>query len=262
MPQSVSDAIRTHSGDAVIPFVVGCYPDPHAFSETLRALSEAGAPVIEVGFPFSDPIADGPVIAQAMHGVINGGTDTDSIFERVQAVRSSLRSTLVAMVSISILSRIGYDSFAQRAASSGFDAVLVPDAPLDEAEPIIAATSSHQLQYCSLIAPSTPPDRASDIAASCTGFVYLLARAGITGSDSRVTHTPPQSIIERINPIRPTAKSPIACGFGISTRQDVVDVLAHADAAIVGTALVKTMRDSPSDPAEAARSLYCNLCGQ
>lgn len=253
---STAHAIASHSGKAVIPFLVGGYPSESQFIDTLQALSSAGAPAIEIGFPFSDPIADGPIIAQSMHEALQAGATTSTLFNAIKNARSSISAALVAMVSISIVARKGFDQFAREAAEAGFNALLVPDAPVDEISPIQQAASAHNLELSLLIAPSTPEHRATNIAKSCSAFTYLLARAGITGSDQRATSQPAVDLNARIQQLRPHAAGPIACGFGISTPQHVSKVLEHADAAIVGTALVKQMRNTPDNPTQAADSLY------
>ena len=242
----------------MIPFLVGGFPTTEAFVGALEALDAQGAPAIEIGFPFSDPIADGPVIAQAMHETIESGFTTQALFDAVAAARPRISAGLVAMVSVSIVARVGYDEFAARARAAGFDALLVPDAPIDESPPIRAAADAQGLQLALLVAPSTPEDRAAEIAGACTAFVYLLARAGITGDDQRATTAPATPLEDRVMALKPHTGAPIACGFGISTADDVAGVNRHADAAIVGTAFTRAMRGA-DDPAKAADDLFQSL---
>jgi len=243
----------------VIPFVVAGHPTLDELPDLLRSLSNAGAPVIEIGFPFSDPIADGPVIAQAMHNAIESGLTLDATLDRITSARQEIDAALVAMISVSIVARRGYERFAQDAAAAGLDALLIPDAPIEELQPIREAAAGAGLGLALLVSPSTPPERAALIARECTAFVYLLARAGITGDDSRAGA--PADLEARTRVLRNATDAPIACGFGIKSPDDVRAVTRHADAAIVGTAFVNAINGAPSDPARAAADLQTRLSG-
>lgn len=227
-----------HGG--LMPFVCAGAPTIDALKEVLPALSESGATVIEVGIPFSDPIADGPVIAAAMHEAIARGITPAKIFEQVKSVRDRVESGIVAMVSVSLVHGMGGPgAFCKLAADAGFDGCIFPDAPLEESEHLAAACAENGLTCSLLIAPSTPADRASAIAERCSGFVYLIARAGITGERNEAPE-----IAERVKMLRGVTRLPIACGFGISTAEHVAAVVTHADAAIVGTALVRRLQSA------------------
>ncbi|RMH30412.1 MAG: tryptophan synthase subunit alpha [Planctomycetota bacterium] len=229
---------RGHGG--LMPFVCAGAPTLDALTEVLPALSDAGAVVIEVGIPFSDPIADGPVIAAAMHDAIGRGITPTKVFDQVRAVRDRVSSGLVAMVSVSLVHAMGGGAaFCERARGAGFDGCIFPDAPLEESEELGAACRDHGLTCSLLIAPTTPKDRARLIAERCTGFVYLLARAGITGERSEAPE-----VADRVRMLRRVTALPIACGFGISTPDHVRAVVEHADAAIVGTALVRRLEQA------------------
>ncbi len=224
----------------VIPFITGGHPTVGATGDLILGLDGAGADIIEIGVPFSDPIADGPVIAAAMHRVLTAGTRFGQVFDEVARVRDRVDAALVAMVSVSIVEGAGGPArFCERARSAGFDGFIFPDAPLEETVPFAEAAASHDLSVTLLIAPTTPPDRAARIAEACTGFVYLLARSGITGERSDAPEIGP-----RVAELRRATRRPIACGFGISTPEHVAAVVQHADAAIVGSALVRTIDDA------------------
>ncbi len=226
---------RGHGG--LMPFVCAGAPTLDALTEVLPALSDAGAAVIEVGIPFSDPIADGPVIAAAMHEAIGRGITPARVFEQVRAVRDRVSSGLVAMVSVSLVHAMGGGpAFCERAREAGFDGCIFPDAPLEESAELGAACRAHGLTCSLLIAPTTPEERARLIAEQCSGFIYLLARAGITGERSDAPE-----VADRVRMLRRVTALPIACGFGISTADHVRAVVEHADAAIVGTALVRRL---------------------
>lgn len=256
-----------------MPFVCGGYPVGVSLARTLPALADAGASIIEVGFAFSDPIADGPVIAAAMHEALEAGTCPDKVFEEVKAARRSdaCRSVgLVAMVSISIVERIGRDRFIRSAAEAGFDGFIFPDAPLEESDALLTAAETAGMTASLLVAPTTRPERAAAVAARCTGFVYMLARKGITGSSGGSSSTGiEESLRSRIDTLRASCSLPIACGFGIASPEMVRQVVheSGADAAIVGSVLVRRMGEASrngADPVEAAaaivHSLSAGLC--
>ncbi len=234
---------------ALLPFVCAGSPRLDALPELLIALQSAGASVVEIGFPYSDPVADGPTIAAAMHTAIADGITPEMIFEQVASVRDQLEIGLVAMVSVSIVIALGgSDAFAKRAAQAGFDGCIFPDAPLEESGAAIEACKAHGLTTSLLISPATPEDRVKKIAQASSGFVYLLARAGITGERTDA----PIDIADRIRTIRNATKTPVACGFGISTPEHVATVLKHADGAIVGSALVRRLQEAHDEKKDLA----------
>lgn len=253
--------LRARNAKALMPFVCGGFPGIESTGPVLAALERAGASIIEVGIPFSDPIADGPVIAAAMHTALTRGVTPEAIFERVGSARAGLSVGLIAMVSVSIVHRMGPAAFAKRATHAGFDGVILPDVPLEEAEAALAPMREAGLSVSLLIAPNTPADRAEKIARACSGFVYLMARMGITGTGDRLDAAP---LAGRIRALREVTDLPIACGFGVSNAEHVRAVVsappagAGADAAIVGSALVREMTDAP-DPVDVAGSMVRGL---
>ncbi len=226
---------RAEGRKGLMPFVCGGYPSLESTGPMIEAAARAGASIVEVGVPYSDPIADGPVIASAMHEALGRGARVERLFEEVRAVRERVSIGLVSMVSVSIVSGLGGPGrFCEMAVQAGFDGLIVPDAPLEEARPLVESAGAAGLTLSLLIAPATTRERAAEIASRCTGFVYLLARAGITGERDRAPDVGP-----RVAGLREMTDLPIACGFGISTAEHVRAVVEHADAAIVGSALVK-----------------------
>jgi tryptophan synthase alpha chain len=242
----------------LMPFVCGGHPAPDSLPGLLGALEQAGASIAEIGIPFSDPIADGPVIASAMHRALERGTTPESVFEQVARTRGSTGLGLVAMVSASIVYRAGGpDGFAKRAAEAGFDGVIYPDVPLEESDAMLGAAREQGLTATLLIAPTTSLARAEAIAGACTGFVYLIARTGITGERGEAP-----DVARRVTRLREWTALPIACGFGISTPEHVRAVVSHADAAIVGSALVRRIDqavEQGTDPIAEARSFVGEL---
>ncbi len=251
----------------LIPFICGGHPSLATMGDILRALEASGATAVEIGIPFSDPIADGPVIAAAMHDALKAGVTPDAIFREVRRARDAgLRVPLVAMVSVSIAHRTGAERFISAAASAGFDGLIVPDVPVEEAESLAPIAAANGLTLTLLVAPTTSPERAARIARACSGFIYLLARVGITGQAGGTVGgaVASDALAQRVRALRAQSQLPIACGFGISSANDVRAVVCDggADAAIVGSALVKrlsTAAQTQSDPGEAASQLMREL---
>lgn len=243
---AIFESLRADGRKALMPFLCGGYPSIETTGPMIEAAARAGASVIEIGVPYSDPIADGPVIASAMHEALSRGANVDRLFNAVAQVRDRVSAGLVAMVSASIVAGLGGPAaFCERAKNAGFDGLIVPDAPLEETNLLHESAAREGLTLSLLIAPSTPDDRAAAIAERSTGFVYLIARAGITGERDNAPR-----IAERVSALRPHTDLPIACGFGISTPAHVRAVVEHADAAIVGSALVRRLGDAPDPVAE------------
>lgn len=234
-----------HKG--LMPFICAGRPSMDALPDVLRAAQEAGGHIVEVGFPFSDPIADGPVIAAAMHEALTTGVTPQQIFDEVARVRSELDIGLIAMVSVSIVHRMGAERFVNDATAAGFDGFIFPDAPVDEARSLVDCVESAGRTVTLLAAPTSPDDRLRRICDMSSGFVYLLARLGVTGEQ-----TVAPTIEPHVRRLRSLTDLPIACGFGISTAAHVRDIVAHADAAIVGSALVRRIERAFADKGEDA----------
>jgi len=235
----IFEQLRQADGRALMPFLTVGDPDLATTAELLKAIQDAGASICELGFPFSDPIADGPVIQASMTHALACEIQVGEIFDQVARIRSELSMGLVAMVSYSIVYRIGPAAFVRDAAAAGFDGVIVPDLPLEESGALRAMLDEAQLTCSFLISPTTPIDRARRLAQACSGFVYLLARAGVTGERNE----PPEQLTERIRRLRPATDLPIAVGFGVSTAEHVRQVVQVADAAIVGSAIMRRISE-------------------
>jgi tryptophan synthase alpha chain len=250
---------RAAGRTGLMPFVTGGYPTLAATAAVLPALEAELGPeggIVEIGIPFSDPIADGPVIAASMHEALTAGVTPPDVFETIARVRPASALGLVAMVSASIVHRMGPARFVADAAEAGFDGLIVPDLTdngqgRDDDLGEIAA--SHGLSFSLLVAPATSPDRLKRIVSRCRGFVYVLARAGLTGEQQAAPE-----IADRVAAIRKLTDLPVAAGFGISRPRHVAAVTAVADAAVVGSAIVRRMSDG-GDPARAAAEYVKSL---
>ncbi|MFK7960089.1 MAG: tryptophan synthase subunit alpha [Phycisphaerales bacterium] len=247
-------SLKADGRTALMPFIAAGHPDLAVTEAVLPRLQAAGASIVELGIPFSDPIADGPVIASAMHEALAAGVRPADVLELVRRVRGSLDLGIVAMVSCSIVDRLGGPAFIDEAVDAGFDGFIVPDADLDAAERLFAAAAARDVALAMLIAPTTTDARRERLVGLSRGFTYLLARAGITGERAEAPDIGPGVAgIRRLAP-----DLPIACGFGISQPEHVAAVTQKADAAIVGSALVRTMGDA-ADPVAAAERMTASL---
>lgn len=257
--EQIFTTLRQERKRALMPFICGGHPRPGATAQALPALQAAGASIVEIGIPFSDPIADGPVIAAAMHVALQRGSTPQSVFDEVRSVRDQVSIGLVAMVSVSIVHRMGGPAeFVAKAADAGFDGFIFPDAPLEESGVLLSTCRERGVSASLLISPSTPFTRAKEIVAASSGFVYLLARAGITGERSEAPE-----VGGRVNKLREVTELPIAVGFGISNAGHVLSVTETADAAIVGSALVRRMSEADEqgrDPVAEASNFVRELC--
>ena len=243
---------------ALMPFIPAGYPDLDATAACIPALQAAGATLIEVGFPFSDPIADGPTIQAAFTEALAKKLKVAEVFAAVRRARvpGGADLPLVAMVSYSIVFRYGVERFFAEAAGAGFDGIILPDLPPPEAEAVCAKAWGAGLDTCLLVAPSTPAKRRAEIARLSTGFVYYLSVAGVTGARDAL----PADLAKNLLDLKSATDRPVCVGFGLHTRAQVSALATMADGAIVGSAFVKRMTDaSGGGPAAVATAVagYC-----
>jgi len=241
---------------ALMPFLPAGYPDLESTTASIVELEKAGATLLEIGFPFSDPIADGPTIQHAFTEALKKKLKVAEIFDMIREVRKTASLPLMAMVSYSIVFRYGVDRFAADAKSAGFDGILMPDLPLPEAAAVCRTMIAAGLETVLLVAPTTSPARRAEIARLSTGFIYYLSVSGVTGERSQLPADLPANIAD----LKQLTDVPICVGFGISTRAHVAELSQVADGAIVGSAMVKRMNqhlhEGPNAIA-AAVALYC-----
>ena len=229
---------RTGRG-ALLPYLTAGFPDLNVTEALIRRFDQAGAACVEVGFPYSDSIADGPVIQSSFHYVLERGYRVEQTFELAARIRGDVSCALAAMVSFSIVHRLGVDAFMRRSAESGFDGVILPDLPVEEAHSTRAAVLDHGLDFVGLVAPTTSMGRRQTIARAATGFLYKIAAAGLTGERSRMA----PALRDEVAELRRFTRLPICIGFGISTPQHVRQACSVADGAIVGSAVVRRIAD-------------------
>src|SRR5436305_7913919 len=223
---------RSRKSVGVFPFIPAGYPDLRATGELLAALERAGASAIEVGIPFSDPIADGPVVQEAFTAALSRGLKLRDVLKTVREARSSVSIPLVSMVSYSIVFRYGPERYFADARSAGFDGLILPDLPPPEAEAICEKARKAGLDTILLIAPTTSKERRQEIARLCSGFIYYLSVSGITGERQKL----PEDLAQQLRQLKQIGDTPVCVGFGISKREHVAQLAGLADGAIVGSA--------------------------
>ena len=228
-----------------MPFVTAGDPDMETTLILLRALARRGVDLIEIGFPYSDPIADGPVIQASYTRALENGLQIEDIFAGLQSLREEGEQLppVVAMVSFAIIFRIGPEAFLKRAAEAGFSGLIVPDFPGDEARSFTQRVTSHGLDLVQLVAPTTSSERAEKILQEARGFIYCISIAGTTGVRDQL----PAELLEQLKEFRTKTDLPLAVGFGISNPEQVETLRGLADGVIVGSAIVRQMERLADD---------------
>lgn len=242
-------------GKAFIPFITCGDPDLDATAAVVRAMSEAGADLIELGIPFSDPTAEGPVIQAANVRALSAGTTTDRIFDMVRDLRRDVSTPMVFMTYANVVFSYGTERFVSRAAETGMDGLILPDVPFEEKSDFAPACEAAGLDLISLIAP-TSAGRISMIAREAKGFVYCVSSLGVTGVRSAITTDIGEmtSLVRAANP-----GIPCAVGFGISTPEQAADMASKADGVIVGSAIVKLMARYGRDAVPYVRAYVAEM---
>jgi tryptophan synthase alpha chain len=232
-------AARDQGRAALMPYLMGGFPDQETATAVANAYAGAGADLIELGVPFSDPLADGPTIHAADTAALAAGATLESVLETCAAVGDRIPVALMVYANM-ILAR-GIEEFGALAAGAGAAGVIVPDLPLEEQGAIAEAVGGHGMALIPLVAPTAPPGRRAEICASAHGFVYLVSTVGVTGEREEF----PPELTELISAAKDEAGVPVAVGFGISTPQQAASVGKFADGVIIGTRLVRAVADAP-----------------
>ncbi len=232
---------RARGRTGLIPFITAGYPSLDASFEMLRGFAALGARAVEIGIPFSDPIADGPEIQRASESALRAGVGVGQVLELVERVRRESELPLVIMTYANPILRAGIGAFAARARDAGVDGVLVSDLPPDESPEVWSALDGAGLDTIVLVAPTTAPSRLPLLASRSRGFLYCLARTGVTGQSAGESRALP----ERLAALRALTPLPIAVGFGISSAQQARALRGEADAVVVGAALMRCVSADP-----------------
>ena len=248
--QTFADLRQAHQM-AFMPFVTAGDPDMAATQELIRTLGSTGVDLIEIGFPYSDPIADGPVIQSSYTRALNKHLTVHQIFDGIRELPTDELPPLLAMVSFAIIFRIGTESFLQQCKDVGFSGLIVPDLPGDEAGELFAKVQAAGLDLIQLVAPTTPRERVRQILKSCSGFVYCIAVAGTTGTRDTIA----SSLFEQLRWLREETGLPLAVGFGISKPEHVDPLRELADGVIVGSGIVKHLQQLTDHPEQQAAAM-------
>jgi len=243
--------LRASRQGAFMPFVAAGDPDMATSEKVIRECCRRGADLIELGIPFSDPVADGPAIQAAFTRALDKGATVEAALAMMRRLRKDVQTPIVAMLSYSIVYRIGSERFMRRAAEAGLDGVIIPDLPVEESEVARAAAEAHGLRMIHLVAPTTTEARLAQIVERAAGFIYCVSVSGVTGERARL----PADLLDRVRRLKERTPVPIAVGFGISEPEHARMVTRVADGAIVGSGLVNAVHaavEQGRDPAEAA----------
>ncbi|MDR5900229.1 tryptophan synthase subunit alpha [Halomonas vilamensis] len=237
--------LKAQGRKALIPYITAGDPAPQYTVGFMHALVEAGADVIELGVPFSDPMADGPVIQKACERALKHGTRLMDLFEMVKEFRQADTQTPVVLMGyLNPIERIGYEVFADKAANAGVDGVLIVDMPPEEAEEIGPLMKSRDLAAIFLVAPTTSHERAATICAHGQGYIYYVSLKGVTGSASLNA----ADVAAHLAPLREITSLPLCVGFGIRDGVTAAEVAHVADGVIVGSALVNRIAENTQTP--------------
>ena len=234
---------------ALVPFFTAGYPEPKDFIATLKDVASVGD-VVELGIPFSDPMADGMTIQRSSFVALQKGVSLKWIFEQLDAAKGEIEAPLVMMSYLNVLLAFGYEALAERALAAGVCAFIVPDLPFEESADIRAALETKGLGLIQLVTPATPEDRLKMLCEESRGFVYAVTITGITGGGAGF----PADLTDYLGKVASFSVIPVCAGFGIRSAEDVAAVGQHAAGAIVGSALVEVL-EKAEDPKPFLRGL-------
>jgi len=256
---SVTKAFATAAAEsraALIGYLPAGFPDGQTATRAALAMADAGADIIEVGLPYSDPLMDGPVIADAVHRALQAGTRVKDVLDLVQAIAAKGTAALI-MTYWNPVDQYGVDAFARDLANAGGAGLITPDLTPEEAGPWLAASDTYGLDRVFLVAPSSTTRRLAEISAVCRGFVYAASLMGITGTRDAVS-TGAGALVARV---REHTTLPVAVGLGVSNRDQAAEVAGFADGVIVGSAFVRRLSNAPDPDAGVAaiRALTADL---
>jgi tryptophan synthase alpha chain len=236
--------LKSEGRKAFIPYITAGDPTLELTEQLVLALDKAGADVIELGVPFSDPIADGPVIQRATERGLKAGVTLTKILGLGRSIREKSAIPLLLFSYYNPLLNYGLEKLAKDAAAAGFDGVLASDLTVEESEPFVRAMHSAGLNTVFLVAPTSSPERIKKIAEASTGFMYAVSRTGVTGEQQQLAG----ELKEFLRTLRRCTPSPVAVGFGISRPEHVKAVWEEADGAVVGSSIVKEIEQHTGKP--------------
>jgi tryptophan synthase alpha chain len=227
---------------ALIPYITVGYPDLEITKKAVRLLADLGADIIELGIPFSDPMADGATIQESSFQALQNGVTTETCLETARILRQITQVPLVFMTYFNPVLKYGIDRFCLGCENSGIDGLIVPDLPPEEGSDLEKAGKEHSLDLIYLLAPTSTPERIRTVAKKSSGFVYLVSIAGVTGARNSL----PVTLENFIGRVRISAQQPLCVGFGISTPDQARQISTAADGVIIGSKLIQLIKSDPS----------------
>lgn len=243
--------LKSEGRKAFMPFITAGDPNLGFTQKVLRKLNDLGCSMAEVGIPYSDPIADGPVIQASYTRALNKKTKLADIFSHIAAEKSNLSLPLVSMVSYAIIHRMGLEYYVEQAQKAGFCGAIVPDLLVEESGELSKVCRQKGFDLIQLVTPTTPPERALRIAEQSSGFLYFVSVTGITGERREL----PAGLVDRVGWLRERSSLPICIGFGISTPEHVKLLAPVSDGVIVGSAIVRALESAETDEAAALANM-------
>ena len=234
--EALQRALEGSNGPALVAFLTAGYPDPRRFLEVLGQV-EAAADAVEIGVPFTDPMADGVTIQRSSHAAIENGVSLRWILDQLASRNIPPAAPLLLMSYLNPLLAFGFNALATRALEVGVSGFIVPDLPYEESAPLRACLEPRGLALVQLVTPATPLARLTDLCRRSQGFVYAVTRTGITGGASDL----PAELTGYLRAVKERARIPVCAGFGVRVREQVEQISRHADGVIVGSALVETL---------------------
>lgn len=248
--------LRAENRAALIAYIPAGFPTIEGCHKVIQALKDGGVDAIEIGFPYSDPVMDGPTIQEAVEISLKQGTKSQDVLKALNVAAEGTFPALV-MTYWNPIEKFGVEKFAQAIADNGGSGVIHPDLTIDESAGWLSAVEKSEINPIYVVALTTSDERLSRIAASCRGFIYAASLMGVTGARAQVSGGAPELVAR----LRTVSKTPVAVGLGVSTREQAKSVAAYADGVIVGSAFVKAILDAPSLDAgvEAVRKLASEL---
>jgi tryptophan synthase alpha chain len=227
---------------ALIPYITVGYPDPETTLKAIALLAENGADIIELGIPFSDPLADGPTIQESSYQALLKGVNTDTCLDIAGQARKKTAVPLVFMTYYNIVLQYGLERFCRTGAEAGIDGLIVPDLPPEEGAALEGFTRQYGLDLIYLLAPTSTPERIKMVAEKSGGYIYLVSVAGVTGARASL----PPDLTSFVARVRQAAQQPLCVGFGISTPEQAGQIGSLADGVIIGSKLINLMKADPS----------------
>ena len=236
------NSLHSKGAKAFIPFITAGYPDIKTTPLLVETLEKAGASIVELGMPFSDPLADGPTIQSSSFEAIRNGTTPDAVFDCIRTIRETSEIPIILFTYTNLILRYEINRFMERLSSSGGDGLLVPDLPIEEAQLFIKRAHEHNLRMIFLISPLTLPQRIKKIEKMSDDFVYCVSITGVTGKRKQ--------LFEKIKPYLQTVSATVSkpfVGFGVSNRDDARKIAALSDGVVVGSAIINIIKENKND---------------